>query len=243
MGNIFPDKKVAVCLSGIPKYWHKSLNSIKNYFDTADIFIHTWLLVKDEINESITLYPHQYQNFDTDINKIIENFNPASIKLDLFNHKKDVFLQKKNNYNNAGIDNSPNISQLSMFYSVQESCRLKKYYEEFHNIIYDIVIRMRFDSDIRYYDTDINIDNNTIIIPIGSDWGPNNLNDQFCISKSSNMDIICSCYDNYDSCINVTKFYQPETNFKEHLVQKNILQFVVRKSIQVGINNNEPILD
>jgi hypothetical protein len=242
--TIMFNKKTAICLSGIPKFWDKALHSIHTWFPEADIFIHTWLVDLADLNIHTVHDIEYYKTLNSDynnFNKIIECFKPKNICIEDFNIKQSLFLKQKQKYIDAGIDdnNLKNTSQLSMFYSIREACNIKTKYELDNNIKYDIVVRMRFDSDIHYFSLSEPFTDNNVYIPYGSDW--TGINDQFSFGDSNIMNIVCNCYTAYDACVSTTKRYSPEINFAEHLRQNNIFNNIKRENIQIGINTRAPI--
>lgn len=135
-----------------------------------------------------------------------------------------------------------NISTISMHYSIFKSNELKMKYEKDNNIIFDYVVRLRYDSLI---EDEINFDdyiNDDIYIPFGSDWGGSmanigegGLNDQFAIGKSHLMNRYSNLYNSLDQCTNID--YHPETIFRHYISNTKIK--ICRIPLLVEINNGE----
>jgi hypothetical protein len=236
------NKKIAVCLSGIPKFWNKSYESIKHWFPTADIFIHTWKIDDNsEINENTCFTPNVYGDIAGIDYNFIRTFDPKKYIIDNFILKKDFFTKQCERYfsnpDKLPQGNKNSISQLSMFYSIRESCRLKASYERENSFIYDIVIRMRLDSEIKAF-LDLNALNyeNTLYVPINRDWG--GINDQFFFGNSTIMDMTCECYTFYDMHVPITNFYGPEVILMQHLKTFFTQCNIERPDILIEINNS-----
>ena len=251
--------KVGICLSGIPKFWKKSLLSIKKYFPDADIFIHAWDVDDEDISKETVQREEWYHRSvlgkgKYNILQIIEQFNPVSYKIEKFKDKKNIFFSKREKYINEKIrqvEPTTNIGALSMFYSVYQSNKIKKEYEILKNKKYDIIVRMRFDSDIKDWRDDLFENVSTICIPEGRDHAvnPPGINDQFSFGPSELMDKLCSCYKNIDNAvkesrgvdkdgnIHTTGMYTPEVNFLRYLEIVNVFPDLVKRiDLTVEIN-------
>lgn len=122
--------KIALCLSGIPRFWDRF--DISDY-GNVDIYIHSWL---DTSSSGCLSGNHPNSlglkyKFDF---KILDKFRPKDIKLEkLSNFDFDSLYTKFKN-----LDGDCRKSVIPMFYSISESIKLVK--EK-----YDIIIRSRFD--------------------------------------------------------------------------------------------------
>lgn len=257
-------RRVAVCLSGIPKYCNNSIESIKKLGDNVDVFIHAWIVddpskLKVGVlgEEKLNVYgtgknPQSYDTYENlnehDLHKL---YSPKSCKveklddhLDYFNTEKEKFLQvddvKSKNYSAQ-----KSIGLISMFYGIEKTCQLKKEYENQHNFKYDVVIRMRFDSCIpnwNEYHYSI-VDNKNLIIPdpdrdFGATGHGAGINDQFWYGPSELYDKSASVYSNLFDLISLCKAYHPETIFKHHVYSCIGNDLIKRIQINVQINNN-----
>lgn len=126
--------KTALLLCGvIPENYHKYYDSIyKTTIEpfNSDVFISTW--ASDKINDVFALYKPKLCR--------VEDFNGFPIKSRLNNF---LYFLKSINYN--GDKNYMLNSTYPMFYKIYDVNNLKKENEETENIIYDLVIRCRFD--------------------------------------------------------------------------------------------------
>jgi hypothetical protein len=240
------NKKIAICLSGIPKYWEKGLTSFQSFLPYADIFIHIWKIHENsEINKYTSGNWGAYNNItQIDYNKLLQLYGPKKYFIQDFNIKKEYFAKQKAKYflnknDTRGVrrGEEQSLSQLSMFYSLREACRLKNLHEKENNFIYDTVVRMRFDSEIRSIPDlqTFNCEDN-IYIPEGRDWG--GINDQFFFGSSAVMDMVCECYTFYDILVEKTNFYGPEVVFKKYLETFLPPQNIKRENFFIEINNN-----
>jgi hypothetical protein len=242
-------KKIAVCLSGIPKYWNKSYESIRTYLPFADVFIHIWKIEDNlDLNSNTVHDVNDYkQNIaEIETETIVNLYKPKKFIIENFSSKKTAFTLQKENYFNNNNEMCSNraerggkeasIAQLSMFYGIREACRLKTKYEEENNFVYDTVVRMRFDSDIKQF---INLQDfdcqDNIYIPVGWDWG--GINDQFSFGGSTVMNKMCECYTDYDHLVEKTNFYGPEVVFKYHLETFLKPENIKRENYYIEINN------
>jgi hypothetical protein len=242
--------KTAICISGLPKFWDCSLQSIKKWFPDADIFIFTWLIGNDEIsNKTVCNLPcYANNNLENNFDKICSEFKPKNLKIQNFRDQFNIFVEMHKQHlpfytSTHGatryLDETMlrSISPFSMFYGIEEVFKLKQEYENVHNFKYDLVIRMRFDSYVHSFLTDfefLNNEENTIHVPAGRDHG--GLNDQFSFGKSREMDLASKCYSHFSLLIQENKTYAPEPAWKYYIEQ--YLKFnVVRDDINISINN------
>lgn len=195
----------AICLSGMIRFPEKALKSINNINClNKKIFIHTW---------------------NTIDNKCLNEFKYESCIIENYKDKEKEFNQLYNNFISRTITDETWIGEqrqdvgiCSMYYSINKSNLLKCQYEKIHNIIFDKVIRMRFDSD--FQDKILNIDqfNDDLFIPTGCDWC-DGINDQFAIGPSKIMDIYSNVYLNM---LNLNCKYHPERILLSHLKMNQI---------------------
>lgn len=231
--------KIAICISGIPKFWANSLNSVKKYFPGADIFIHTWCIDKADINKNTVYSLNSYEGLDTNIGDIINSFKPIKILVEDFSSKSEAWLKQKQHYEDRGIlyvhDNS--ISLLSMHYSIEQAFKLKIEHEKIVGKQYDFAVCMRFDSDIKTWDANV-IDYTAINIPVGNDYAERGINNQFSCGNNELMNKLSRCYSSLDNVIIATNMYNPETNFAHYLHEIGIYPDKLKRSdITVNINN------
>lgn len=131
--------RIAICISGQPRTWKYAKENILQYFNTKifperntkiiiDYFIHTW----DTNSYRDTLTPHwETKNYkienEEEEHEIRDAYLPVSMIYEKFDESK---------FQHAWT---------SLFYSFMRSIELKKQYEIENDIIYDMVIKTRFD--------------------------------------------------------------------------------------------------
>jgi hypothetical protein len=129
--------KVAICLSGQPRYWNIAAKNIKKYFESEKLhtiyhvpieyhyFIHTW-----DINTwryPKTHHTHFYDEKTEDVEGLKNEFNPKLIVQEKWN--KDKFIKPWD----------------SLFYSFYRSLLLKREYEIENKFEYNVVVKARLD--------------------------------------------------------------------------------------------------
>lgn len=149
--------KIALLFSGQLRACKANFNNIKtNILDVLnpDVFVHSWSNGQDSHNR-----------IDCTTDEFVNLYAP----------KMHIF--EKENYI-THINREPNNKFWIMYYSLFQSYNALKTYEIFQNIKYDIIIRMR--TDTNFFDCNLdfikNIQDNDLYLPRGSDWG--GLNDQ-----------------------------------------------------------------
>jgi len=234
--------KVAICLSGGVRYPHIGLESIKNIFPNSfvKIFIHTWQISNRE-DFLKTVAGLQYKEEDKIVETqldFLERYNYEKILVEEYEPKKNDFQRIYDSLNLLPFQDGGciipryDIGPISMHYSIHKSNQLKTNYEKENNILFDKVIRMRFDSDFEGKQLYLNNLPNCLNIPEGEDWC-DGINDQFALGSSSSMDIYSDFYNHMNQIHNVP--YHPETMLRKYLEMRNI--FVNRFDFPVRINN------
>ncbi len=217
--------KIAISLSGLPRYHTASLRSIETHLSqyAPDIYIHTYevnnlsRIIKDSWNKASSA---KYYKENHDIENIVKQFNPkkniiddyAAIRPKFFEtFAKIIYTPKMQMYS---MESS--VGLISMFYSIKKSMELMT-----EN--YDKIIRMRFDSII---EKPIDIESMTkdaIYIPKGNNFG--GLNDQFAIGPPELMKKYSQTYDAIEKICEAIKTYHPETILRNHLLETPIERF------------------
>jgi hypothetical protein len=222
--------KVAVCLSGAIKYPEKSLSSIKKIYpnDFLKVFIHTWDIEnnkqygRDSFSGKIGLSGidilNEYQYEDI----LIEDYNA---RRDEFQTMFDTLQFKESHRKDIGI--------ISMYYSIFKSNELKTLYEVKNNLVFDKVIRMRFDSDFGDKNLNLDPDANHIQIPKGSDYA--GINDQFAVGPSEDMNHYCNVFNKLETLKDME--YNPERLLLTYFDRNKIRNKVQRFDFEVKINN------
>ena len=210
--------KIAICLSGQPRFIEKGVENFKKNilnYENIDIFIHSWF---DENNKNIEFDSSQsYLNFK--VGK--QNENTLQLFNDLF--PKKIKLEKPKNFEELShLPDLPTAKQTklaSMFYSIYEANQLKKQYEQENNFIYDLVIKTRIDInyneqlDIFKIAKDINKNNifaskkyqecrMNDSYPTKSEFYYGSLSDTWFMTSSENMNKCCDIYPNFEKIYN-----------------------------------------
>ena len=179
--------KIAVCISGQTRSWNQVKdNIIQNIFkDNTDVFF-----VCDE-DLSIS-------NIDNEITKELQSFYDESI-LGYFNSNKSPETSVE--------------SCVNMFYKIFRCNELKKQHENKHNFKYDIVVRLRPDTNFNK-PVIFSEDKDKIFIPNNCDWG--GVCDQFAYGPSDLMDKFCDLFPNIKKYVEEGRLFHPETLLQYH---------------------------
>jgi len=240
--------KTAVILHGIAKYWYRSLNSIYRYFDinNTDVFIHMWHMGDEWVKKlnsgnssDIVFSPHAYLDYrDLSQDEIQRYYQPKKYLVEDINQFNNHFNKLRDELVKECTDgisesHSRNNSLISMYYGLYKSDQLRRQYEIENNFKYDVVVKMRFDSNV--LDEHGNFDNefaehlivtpNVLNIPIGFDYkdGDNPaINNNFWIGDSDTTYVASQVYLNMLSIAKQIKIYSSETFFGQHLINNNI---------------------
>ena len=212
--------KIALCFSGQPRYLKEGYPQIyKNLLEkySPDVFVHTWwndsmIGKKMDLPHALSYNRTYYWKEDT-IDIIKEFYSPKV----LLPEKQIEF----NTYTNVDYQLSRPSHVHSMFYSLEESNKLKIEYEKENNFIYDAVIRCRFDTIFPTFDIDFyNINLEYINCFVIDGRAPN---DQFAISTSENMNKYSTVYSSlYEYQISGFTSFIGEELLKHHLNFNNL---------------------
>lgn len=193
--NKFSKFRIAVCLSGQPRYWNIAAENIKNYFNfdinphtgleaETDYFIHTW---DTNTWRKPKEHHHIFENVKhNDKDKIIEAFNPIRFE-------QEEFIAE--NFHRAWDP---------MFYSHVKSLMLKRNYELDFDFEYDLVIKARLDV---VYDPDTKFPIQPLypsltcyssnISKFPSEFNSNNFDDVIFWGNSPTMDLVGDQYHSF----------------------------------------------
>lgn len=171
--------KIAVCISGQLRGFKSNINSIWQQFVTpydSDVFIHTWdkqVYAPSEIKFLSRVFGKEIANLLPDDLKPAKRFTAAfpktsniiseehsfpTIEEDLINLPgvKEVAIDSSSEFEESisklekiWFAGKPN--QAKMYYKIYECDKLRKKYEEKLGFIYDIVIRIRPDLNIKIH--------------------------------------------------------------------------------------------
>ena len=150
--------RFALCLSGDPRYFENSINSIiENIINVnkCDVFAHFWIRDKNT-NEYKTLIENGAPNIDfmaehchEFIEKLKSKIQFKVLETEINRYfQTDLFIP--DNFDDTNIEQIKsvkrfNIAVQSQFYSVYEANNLKKLYEKKYGFTYDGVMRLRPD--------------------------------------------------------------------------------------------------
>ena len=227
---------IAICISGSIRYPDKSLKSINKIVpNNVKVFIHTWKNIKSgKFLKTI----HRLQDkegikemIDTDFNLL--QYSYEKLQIDDF----DILYEDiKSLYDDIKFNSyfRDDVGVLSMYYSIYQANKLKCEYEKDNNIIFDRVIRMRFDSD--FVNDSLNLIKTTdfdLCIP-DTRFDYDGINDQFAIGSSKMMDIYSNVYQDIHELTECN--YCGEEILKKQLDRHNIIP--TRIKFPVNKNNN-----
>lgn len=232
--------KTALCLSGQVRNWKNSFDSIYNQIIkkyNCDVFIHSWNAASSKISHDFNqkLFIDEWGDVDY---SFIKHYNPKKIKFDWpdYDFYRENFNIKDRTYNT-----------LMMWYSLDQSNKLRKEYELETNISYDCVIRCRMDLFFENFKI-TELKKSTLYLPpnenINKPWSieiremfENNnrhwgymTNDQFAYGDNNTMDYYCGIFDRA-KLDNTSISFHPENYLKLHLLKK-------RKEIEIVVNDN-----
>lgn len=251
--------QVAICLSGTTKCHENSLKSIQQHFKKYDpkIFIHTYdnSSIQDIIRDSWSKKTAQeyYDNLKLTTKEILDLYSPTAGVIEDYKKAQevlmpvyiDIIMRPGMNM----LNGASNLGPISMHYSIMHANFMKHIYESQNNMKFDVVVRMRFDSDIKMMSTLEEYDLTKINIPIKRDWnlqvqqednnwttlGIGGLNDQFAFGPSHLMNTYSALFPTFNYFAGLLKVYQPETIFKTFLESCDVLKHVVRPKMLVEI--------
>ena len=234
---------IAICISGTTKYYQNSLKSIQEFFSDQNpkIFLHTYnisplRLIEDswskhkqhEYLSSEKLNTSQIAQLYAPTYQAIEDYD--QVTMELLPHFLELTSVEDINLHSIGS----NIGPISMHYSIRAANALKSYYEKENAMKFDVVIRMRYDSEIKIMNPLNQYDLNKINIPIYRDW-MGGINDQFAFGPSELMDKYSNLFPTFGYHTRMCGIYHPETIFRTYLKDINIEHEIVRPKILVDI--------
>lgn len=207
------------------KYPEKSLMSLKKIIpNDHKVFIHAWNITdkgsylhncgKEQLKQysvqHLTSYLKKCSESRLDI---LKYYNYEKLLIEDFEDLKPTFQESYDSMTFPSYQRR-DFGFFSMCYSFFKSNELKCQYEKENNMLFDKVVRMRFDSDI-VNEIDIRklkkyplyLEKHT------GDWG--GISDQFAIGDSKSMDYYCSAYNNIINLQHVK--YHAESLMSEHL--------------------------
>jgi hypothetical protein len=218
--------KVALCLSGQARFlktcYYESMKP--NIIDdlNPDVFIHTW--------DTSTMVDQHFINGNGWVmgDKIPHDLMETMV--DLYKPKKHVIEPQKyfeqNKWSNRLMPSIKSDHMYSMFYSINESNKLKKQYEEENNFIYDWVIRIRFDMAIPSGPLNLSsLTNDHLWVATGCFDNRGGYLDSLGYSSSQIMDIYSDTFNHVDEIAdeNPNMGICGEYVLRKHIDKNNIL--------------------
>jgi hypothetical protein len=216
---------IAVCISGQSRTWRSAKENILNFFNikeiaekpgvkiNVDYFIHTW-----DTNSYRDKTQPRWENTDYKVDPSEEDdikftFIPAAMEYEKYNPQEHIHAWS------------------GLFYSFMKSIMLKRKYELKHDIVYDMVVKTRFDINfpqegINKYSLPINKFYPHICRPLTAyassptptkfptEFYYNSFDDVFFYADSPTMDLIALVY----------KWYRDITT--RGLIKKQAKEFV-----------------
>ena len=227
---------VAICVSGSIRYPELGLKSINKILPkNAKVFIHTWKNVRSvEFLKTIHMLEAKEgikEMIDTSFD--LSKYSYEKLKVDDFDEMYDEFESlfrslKFNAYMRGDV------GILSMYYSIYQANKLKCEYENNNNMIFDRVIRMRFDSDFINESLDLKKTISLDLCIPDTRFDYSGINDQFAIGSSQVMDIYSNVYQDIHELTQCQ--YCGEEILKQQLDKHNIIP--TRIKFPVNKNNN-----
>lgn len=231
---------IAICISGSVRYPHIGLESMKKILPSnGKVFIHTWSNVKSGKFLKTVHDLHYKEGIKEMINTDFDlsQYSYEKIKVDNFGSKYDELKTLFDSLTFRPFERvrgRSDIGVISMYYSIYQANKLKSEYEKENGIIFDQVVRMRFDSDFvnGILDLTKTINFDLCIPDIRFDYA--GINDQFAVGSSKTMDIYSNIYKDIRDLTDCE--YCGEQLLQNQLKKNNIIP--TRIKFPVNKNNN-----
>lgn len=160
-----------------------------NRFD-CDVFVHTW-----------SADPSDWE-------KLMDLYRPVTCR---FEPQKDFAPEVKHTRDQFWCGTRP-IPSRSMFYSIRESNRLKREWEEKTGRKYDFVVRLRFDIEVRkFFDKLDGLSKDTLYVPAMYLKPPELFCDFFWVAGGNVADKVAGVYDKYDAVVDAAVLKEGRT--------------------------------
>ena len=197
--------KVAVCLSGQPRFFSQTFPYLKkNILDKfdCDVFLHAW---HNPENTGSCYSGASWTNGLTDTIKkdtdlmLLDLYQPKSYKIEPQYENFPTPRPIEEYTHNIAGGTSANVI-FSMIYSMCESLKLREQYEIENQIEYDVVIRLRYDFVVwKNIDLNLDFDGGIYYTMSTKSVYPEKLCDWFNFGSSENMTKYSTAFDNMDS--------------------------------------------
>lgn len=218
-------KKIAILLTGIPRYFY-CLDEIKHIMKNNEVYIFLWYW--DPVDSSDLVKNSWSGSFhggtaDLNFNPNIFNFPSVHMEHKCENWKKteSIFLNKKQEIQHL-FDKSTrkDLGVYGMWYAVMKSNEMREEYEKKHNIIFDCVMRARFELKLMKstgHPDASNLDFRVEDFDMDKLWKSHTnsdskygMSDCFAFSSSKNMSHYCRMYENINECATIEGEVWPE---------------------------------
>jgi len=192
--------RVALCISGQPRFFEKGFVYINNCIIKPfqpDVFMHIWY-DKDHVGKPYSCAPWN--------NGISDNIKPHTMEAlkHIYNPKLSIFEPEKFWDNNLQRSYESNKGRqysfitFSQFYSIMMANELKRQYERVNSFKYDWVIKIRTDWAIETLLPLQQMARSSVYVPDNCP-DPKYFNDQFAVGTSENIDVYSSVFPNIDN--------------------------------------------
>ena len=192
--------KTALLISGQIRDAKNCYDSVKTHIldkFNPDVFINTW-----KPSNQIKDHRDKYLPNEMNIDEIIEKYNPKTIEVEDFDnpHMKvvvdslidDIKAKRLNAYDGTLPWETRFENVFYMHYKIWKTKNLKMIYEQTNGIVYDRVIKSRFDLKFNEF-PDIVPEKNTVYVPSGWDCR-GGLSDLLAIADSETMNKYCNLF-------------------------------------------------
>lgn len=179
-------------------------------------YVKTYESLNDEIlsKYDCDIYMSVWDN-DPNLNECIKLYNPKKVKIDIFNNVKEDIQYQSNNYHLVTPEtNVENV--LYMWYKIKNCFDLID-----DNSKYDVILKTRFDLQIKDLIDLKTLDKNYLYVPFGWDHRQG-VNDLMSFGSYDIMKKYCSTYDMIYSHYLSGCYFHPETLLKYHIEKLNI---------------------
>jgi|GEM_PF-2993482 hypothetical protein len=225
-------KKVAICISGQPRFVEKAYPSIKKYLidqnNDPDIFLHCWFDPKDVGKKfkgvSVGAMLGGVGTLGANIpERLYELYKPVSIWLEPqqnFSERIKTEYTKGANYGNP-------FATFSMWNSLYKCNLLKKEHEKRMGFKYDVVIKARYDLTIKTPIVLDEISTKEVFVAIENKFlhnkhCNNEVYDILFSTDSNTMDTVAELYTKFDLYFSEIPHWQNELFLAKHLQENNI---------------------
>jgi hypothetical protein len=218
LAALMPKTKVAICLSGQPRTWRKVVDTWSNIARPetnvqVDYFMHMW----DENSYHSKLGDEKKKVSEEEIQELIARIQP-----------KKYVVETARDFTGLDTSRPEHSAYQSQFYSIMRSARLKKDYEIEQNILYDVVIKSRFDNFIgaNNFNPFVRLKERTMYgmhFRYDDEKNKFRIGDIFFYADSLTFDIICEFY--YDMVKYPSEWFvntPPEFAFHWYVKNNNI---------------------